>query len=67
MVSEKVRKEIEDMSYVEMLRLWRNAPSGHHMFAGETGVFFTAEMNRKRTRVGHEAHVAASKKIGWRN
>ncbi len=64
-MSEEIREKIKGMTYIEMLRLWRNAPAGHPYFAGELGNFFSAEMNRKRTAVGHDAHVAASKEIGW--
>jgi hypothetical protein len=59
------KKEIDDMDYVSMLSLWRNAPSGHPMFQGDTGDYYAKVMAEKRRKVGSAAHVAASKSIGW--
>ena len=65
-MSDKIKKQIDEMSYESMLRLWRNAPSGDPMFQGETGIYYKEVMFRKRDEVGPDAHVAASKSIGWR-
>lgn len=59
------QKQIDDMDYESMLRLWRSAPAGHPMFQGETGRYYSEVMAAKRTEVGSAAHVRASKKIGW--
>ena len=60
---QKIR--IDNMGYEEMLSLWRFAPAGHQMFAGDTGDYFAVKMKEKREAVGGDAHVAASKSIGW--
>ena len=59
------KKSIDDMSYESMLSLWRNAPSGHPMFQGDTGQYYSKVMAEKREKVGNAEHVRASKSIGW--
>lgn len=59
------KETIDNMDYESMLSLWRNAPSGHPMFQGETGDYYSKVMAEKRSSVGNAAHVAASKSIGW--
>lgn len=59
------KKTIDDMDYESMLRLWRNAPSGHTLFQGGTGAYYAKVMSEKRDQIGNDAHVAASKSIGW--
>ena len=66
MISEGIKKEIDDMDYESMLRLWRYVPAGHAMFKGETGDYYAQAMKDKRAQIGNEAHVAISKKIGFR-
>ena len=53
------------MSYVELLGLWRFAEAGSPYFTGEVGDHFSQVMKNKREEVGNDAHVAASKSIGW--
>ena len=55
-------EEIKDLSYIEMLRLWRFAPLHSVLFVGEKGAFFKQEMARKKKEVDF---VAASKVVGW--
>lgn len=64
-MTETIKKRIDDMDYESMLSLWRNAPIGHPMFQGEIGKYFSEVMAKKRDEVGNDAHVAASKSIGW--
>lgn len=64
-MDENTKKNIDEMGYESMLSLWRNAPLGHPMFQGETGDYYKEVMFRKRDEVGCDAHVAASKHIGW--
>jgi len=64
-VTEATKKLIDGMGYEAMLRLWRNAPSDHPMFQGNTGDYYAQVMKAKRAKVGNAAHVAASKSIGW--
>jgi hypothetical protein len=59
------RKQIDEMNYESMLRLWRFAPAGHPMFQGDTGDYYSKVMKEKREQVGGDAHVRASKSIGW--
>ncbi len=63
-MNESTKAQIDSMSYEGMLRLWRNAPAGHHMFQGETGQYYSKVMAEKRIAVGPAEHVRASKSIG---
>lgn len=64
-MTKEQRESIDNMNYESMLRLWRNAPSGHHMFQGDTGNYYSKVMAEKRQQVGQGAHVVTSKNIGW--
>lgn len=65
MTTEELKKQIDDMSYMELLRRWRFAPSGDSMFQGEVGDYYYKVMTEKRDAVGPEEHTATSKAIGW--
>ena len=56
---------INCMSYEDMLRRHRHAPTGSPEFQGPRGEYFGKVMARKRAEVGPHAHAAASKAIGW--
>ena len=62
---ESMKKEIEAMSYVDMLRRWRFADNGDPIFRGEIGKFYAQEMEKRKQEVGPVGAVLASKKIGW--
>ena len=64
-MTDEQKQRIDDMDYESMLSLWRNAPSGHPMFQGDTGDYYSKIMAEKRSEVGNDAHVTASKNIGW--
>jgi hypothetical protein len=64
-MTDKTKKEIDDMPYEAMLRRWRFAPIGDPMFTGEVGEYYSEVMATKRNQVGNKEHVAASKHIGW--
>jgi hypothetical protein len=64
-MSDDTKARIDAMGYEEMLRLWRNAPVGHPMFQGATGDYFGKRMQEKKTEVGGDEAVRASKNIGW--
>lgn len=64
-MNEDQKTTIDGMSYESMLSLWRHAPAGHHLFQGDVGKYFADVMKKKREEVGHDAHVRASKSIGW--
>jgi hypothetical protein len=62
---EEHKKAIDAMNYTSLLRLWRNAPSPHPYFQGDTGLYYDKVMREKRDEVGAEGHTLASKAIGW--
>jgi hypothetical protein len=56
---------IDEASYYDLLRWWRNAPVGDPMFTGETGKYYGEVMAQRKATLGPQAHTAASKSIGW--
>ena len=60
-LTDAVKKQIEDMDYEHMLRLWRYASAGHPMFQGESGKYYSKIMAEKRN---NSEHVAISKRLG---
>ena len=60
----KQQASIDEMNYEDMLRLTRNAPSGHVYFVMKTEVcdYFQARMTELKKTADH---VRASKSIGW--
>ena len=65
-LTDRLKEHIDNMKYEDMLSVWRFAESGHPMLQGEVGEYFKTVLAKKRIEVGDEAHVAASKSIGWR-
>ncbi len=65
MTNDEMKKWIDDATYEDLLRKWRTSPSGDAFFQGELGDYYTKVMIRKRSEVGHDAAVRASKNIGW--
>ena len=65
MLVEKMKEIIDGMDYESLLRMWRNAPVGSPYFKGEVGGYYRDVMNRKRKEIGNDAHVQASKNVGW--
>ena len=63
-MTEAEKKQIDEMDYESMLRMWRTAPAGDPMFQGETGRYFREAMDKKRLEIGNAEHVRASKNIG---
>jgi len=59
------KDKIDNMSYEQMLSLWRNAYVGHPMFHNDVGDYFSKVMNEKRQQISDADHVRASKNIGW--
>jgi len=57
--------QIDEMTYTEMLRVWRFADSENELIQGEIGRYFAKKITEKRKEVGEAGHVAASKEIGW--
>lgn len=60
MIDEVTKKAIDEMSQFSMASLWRNAPSGHPYFQGETGEYFSKVFKEKG---GMTTEI--SKEIGW--
>jgi hypothetical protein len=65
MIEPAHKKWIDEASYEQLLREWRNAPSGDPLFQDETGKYYAEVMKRKREEIGNEEHVRTSKAIGW--
>ncbi len=63
MTSEQ-RKWIDNASYINLLRRWREAPVGDLMFLNDTGKYYEKVLKEKRAEVGNAEHVRASKAIG---
>ena len=64
MINKDQKKWIDSASYEDLLRRWRNAPVGDTIFQGETGKYYSDVMAKKRSKVGHNESVRASKNIG---
>lgn len=63
----ETKQKFDNMTYIEMLRIWRFAWSGsNEMLLGETGEYFSKEMHRKKDELSHADQVAASKRVGWK-
>ena len=64
-ISDDFRQRIADLTYVEMLRLWRFEPVGSTLFQGDNGTYFQQIMKEKRSAVSCEMHAKISKTIGF--
>ena len=65
MISEEMKKIIDNMNYRTMLTKWRFALSGDPMFQGEVGKYFEKVMIELRKEIGDVQHTRISKEIGW--
>jgi hypothetical protein len=65
MTEEQMKEWIDNASYGELLRKWRFGDMGSPFFAKEVGSYFSARMFALKNEIGNEAHVRASKAIGW--
>jgi hypothetical protein len=62
----KNKAYIDGLNYYQLLQYYRFARAGDPWFQGETGIYWGDRMNELRSKEGgQEAHVAASKGIGW--
>ena len=64
-MTEETKKNIDNMTYISMLSLWRNAQIGHPYLTGIVGDYFSEVMKNKRAEITAEEHTQASKHIGW--
>ena len=62
-LTEKNKKHIDALTYEQLLRRWRNSPSGDVWFQGETGKYWGKRMQEKKLEDPAGA-VRASKNIG---
>ena len=65
MISKTEKKQIDDMTYYDMMRRHRFLKVGDRQFQGERGNYFMRVMHKKRRQVGDERHSEISKEIGW--
>jgi hypothetical protein len=65
MMTEAQKRWIDNASYDQLLNKWRFAPVGDPMFQGETGEYYADRMSKLR-KLDPDAHVRASKTIGWK-
>lgn len=65
MINETMKEWIDNATYEQLLEHWRNAPIGNPIFQGDIGKYYSEVIRRKRSEVGHNVAVAASKRIGW--
>ena len=63
-MTDEQKKQIDGMSYRELLRIWRFTPLGsdNKLLKGEAGEYFAKVMFEKRDKCDH---VAVSKAVGW--
>lgn len=64
-IDAKIKAQIDGMSYEQMLRRWRFAPSGDTIFQGDVGDYFAEVMKAKKNKLPHDEQVRISKNIGW--
>lgn len=59
------KKEIDNMSYRELLTRWRFGDFGDTIFSGDSGAYFRKVMNKKKNELPVEDQIAISKSVGW--
>ena len=65
MIPEDFKKNVDSMTYYQLLDKWRFAPVGDPMFQGELGEYYSKVMFAKRDADPVNA-VADSKALGWK-
>ena len=60
-LTDDVKKKIDEMDPVEMMRLWRFSHYDDPMFGGESGTYFADKMRS----LDDATKTAASKAVGW--
>jgi len=68
-MTDKLKTEIDKMSFSDMLKMWRHAPfdseEAKKFMHGETGNYFSSVMENKKSALKDGEHVTISKEIGW--
>lgn len=59
-MTEEQKQQIDNMSHIEMAKLWRFGKSGHELLSGDTGDYFTKVFKEKGFFTPE-----ISKLIGW--
>lgn len=65
MLTEELKKEIDEMPFEQMLRVWRFSKPGFYLFAGNVGDYFRKVMKEKQSKISGEEYTKISKEIGW--
>lgn len=63
-IPEDVKIEIDNMSYYDLLKKWRFAPSGDPILSGKMYQYFTDAMGEKREKEDDPTEI--SRLVGWR-
>ena len=66
LLTKELKKSLDDLTYSEMLKMWRFGHAPAEMFQDEVGDYFMKEMFRKRDLLPESEQVAISKNIGWK-
>ena len=63
----KTKKRIDDMSYADMLRIYRFSVAGHYLFCIGSGAagYFCNLMQERKAQLSNEEQALASKRVGW--
>jgi len=60
------KTDIEQMTYEEMLKIWRFTLTGREPFDTlEHGLYFRKIMDRKKAALPQEEAATISKRVGW--
>ncbi len=64
-MTETTKANIDNMSYEDLLSLWRHSPSGHPYFQGDIGDDYSQVMAEKKKAIDSGELVRISKDVGW--
>ena len=64
-LTEKLKNEIDEMPYTDMLRKWRHSELGDPLFQDDSGEYFAQVMTIKKHALTPSERVQASKAVGW--
>jgi len=65
MTPEQMKAWIDNATYEQLLDKWRWACVEDPFFCGDVGNYYVDVMSKRRSQVGDDEHVRASKSIGW--
>lgn len=64
-LTDSVKKTIDDLSYRDMLKIWRFEPTGVPMFEGSSGLYFGRVMREKREKLEPGEHSRISRELSF--